>query len=206
MHKIIQVLVQIVFLALFIALIALDLMQMWLGVFALALLSALLFSRFYCGWLCPINTIMKAVEYLRKTFRIPRFSTPNFLKRNSIRYSFLGVFVVAFLFVIVTGRQIPVLPGLLILGALVTLLFEESLFHRYLCPYGTLLKALSKKSKRAMIIDEETCTNCGLCKKACPTEAIEKLKHAHHIHIDECLVCHNCSRVCPVDAIRYQSS
>jgi NADH-quinone oxidoreductase subunit F len=64
------------------------------------------------------------------------------------------------------------------------------------CPAG-VCKGLIRYS-----ITEDTCTACGLCKKACPTEAISGAKKTPH-KIDEakCIKCGACMEVCKFDAI-----
>jgi NADH-quinone oxidoreductase subunit F len=47
-------------------------------------------------------------------------------------------------------------------------------------------------------IDAESCTACGLCKKACPVEAVEGAKKVVHRIIQErCIKCGSCLEACP---------
>jgi NADH-quinone oxidoreductase subunit F len=51
-------------------------------------------------------------------------------------------------------------------------------------------------------INEETCTRCGLCAKACPVDCIAGApKEIHRIDEKACTRCGACRNVCPVDAV-----
>ena len=51
-------------------------------------------------------------------------------------------------------------------------------------------------------ITADNCTACGLCKKACPTEAISGAKKTpHEIDDDKCIKCGACIESCKFDAI-----
>ena len=64
------------------------------------------------------------------------------------------------------------------------------------CPSGTC-RALTQ-----FVIVPETCTGCGLCRAACPVEAILGEKKAAHEIIDErCTRCGACREACPFGAV-----
>jgi len=64
------------------------------------------------------------------------------------------------------------------------------------CPAGVC------KPLTTFVIDAEACTACGLCRKACPVEAIRgEKKVPHEIDQDTCTACGACRDVCKFDAV-----
>jgi formate hydrogenlyase subunit 6/NADH:ubiquinone oxidoreductase subunit I len=53
-------------------------------------------------------------------------------------------------------------------------------------------------------IDLEPCINCGLCRRACPTDCIHFFtthRRTHVIDPSGCIDCGLCAKVCPVNCI-----
>ncbi|MFH1754633.1 MAG: NAD(P)H-dependent oxidoreductase subunit E [Candidatus Latescibacterota bacterium] len=73
--------------------------------------------------------------------------------------------------------------------------YEAHIFNKT-CPAGVCSELIT------YYIDEEKCTGCLLCKKACPQEAIsgEKTK-PHVLHEEKCDRCGICVATCKFDAI-----
>ncbi len=64
------------------------------------------------------------------------------------------------------------------------------------CPAGVCRNLITLR------IDEETCTGCGQCRKACPADAIcGEPKTPHRIDAGPCTRCGACRSVCPVEAV-----
>ena len=201
MRKTFQVITQLAFLSLFVALTLLNRIQLWMGIFiVLGIIGTLIFNRFYCGWLCPINTGIKGVNWLKRVLKIGSLKIPAFLKKPVIRYLVLGAFLAMMAATIATGKKLPVLPALVGIGVFLSFFFHESLWHRYLCPYGTLLSFPGRLSKKPIKIDR-TCVSCGSCQAVCPSEAIIQRDDQYNIIEHECLVCMECVTVCPKDSI-----
>ncbi len=182
-------------------------LQMWLGVFLLGVIISLRFGRFFCGWICPMNTLFRPIDWIYRKLHIRRLKTPAFLSKTWVRYAFLALFVIAMVSMRIFQIKINVLLYVIILSVIVTLFFEESFWHRHVCPFGTILSISSRSAKTVVDIDKEGCISCGICQKECPSDAIitaedGKREIIHH----ECLMCYECIECCPKDACSVQRS
>jgi len=54
--------------------------------------------------------------------------------------------------------------------------------------------------------EKEKCTSCGLCKKACPADAIEITPEVAIVDRKKCVNCFCCTEICPVNAIEFKYS
>lgn len=198
-----KLIVQLIFLALFAVLVATGQVQVWVGIFLLGIIASFFLGRIYCGWLCPINTVMNAVTAIKKKLGIKKQRVPQVLTSPWIKSLVLILFIAAFAFSMITGRAIPALPALFAAGVVLTIFFPEELWHRYLCPYGTILSLPARKAKLNMVIDQEKCDSCGICKKVCPAGAVQVSNKVYSIKGNSCLVCLDCSTHCRQDAIAY---
>jgi len=201
-QKLKQTSVRILFLALFTFLLSLGKPQIFMILFVISVLGSFLLGRVYCGWLCPISTLMSVVTAIKKKLHLKNRKVPALLMKPSVRISSVGIFMAFFVFTLVSGRKLPVVLALLVVGAALTLFFPEELWHRCLCPYGLILSFPSSKAKHAMTVDSDLCNNCGTCMRVCPAKAIIK-KNKHEIMSKDCLVCMECSRSCKQEAIHF---
>lgn len=199
--------VQMLFLGGFIFLLFKGRIHAWMVVFLAGLFLSAVAGRFYCGWICPINTVTELVDKLYRKFKIKRMNIPSFLKNPVTRYILLAVFVLLFIFMRVTGKNLPVLPALFAVGIFLSLLFVPALWHRFLCPYGTILGLPAALARFSFRVDKEKCVPCGACERVCPGDAFTKEQEGFpEIKKSLCLECLSCSTVCPQGAIRYKST
>lgn len=205
MKKRLQIGIQVLFLILFIFLLIIGKPQLWMGLFLVGVVASFFWGRVYCGWVCSINTVLRGVTWIKKKLRIKSSEIPEFLTKPWVRFSALGLFGAVFVLTIVTGKKLPVLPFLFALGVILTFIYPEELWHRYLCPYGTILSFPGSKSTHYLSVDENLCNNCGACKRVCPAAAILKHENHHEIIKSDCLLCLDCTRVCRQDAISYST-
>lgn len=196
--------IQILTLILFSFLMITGKVQLWMVIFLVSLFLSTFLGRFYCGYICPINTVMEVIDDDASKKKRKRIKTPGWMKNNFVRGVLLVLFLGTMIFVFKTGKKLPVLPILLTLGVVLTIFFEPSLWHRYLCPFGTLLSIFSSKNKKGYRIGDEGCIRCGICVKVCPSDAIawdDKEKDPIIIK-KECIVCGKCSNDCPKKIIK----
>jgi polyferredoxin len=181
---------------------------------------AFLFRKAFCSWLCPVGTIS---EYLwrmgRKIFgrNVQLFRWVDIPLRG-LKYLLLGFFVWAVSSMSATAiaafmrspygivADVKMLnffrfigtTGLIVLGTLVvSSLFVQNFWCRYLCPYGALLGLASVFSPLRIRRNLQTCIDCAKCAKACPSALpVDKLIT---IKSAECTGCLECVAVCPAE-------
>ena len=94
------------------------------------------------------------------------------------------------------------LPAVLIalgtLGVVGWLSYTRGRFYcNVICPVGALLGLVSRVALFKIAINQEDCTSCGLCEKACKGGCIDKKKKT--VDFDRCVGCFNCFDVCVRD-------
>jgi ferredoxin len=148
--------------------------------FSLPLIFTLFFGRTFCASVCPLGAMQELVAI--RSIRVPRWLDEAL---GLIAYFYLGAAVIfafsetAFLicrydpfvgFFRLGGNANMMIFGgcLLLIG-----LFVGRPYCRYLCPYGAVLRVLSRFSKWHVRIPPTDCINCRLCEDACPYGAIQ---------------------------------
>ena len=147
--------------------------------FIIPLLFALAYGRVFCAGVCPLGAIqelsgIKPVK-LHKNVEVVLASVPFiylalsvlFAATNSqfiiCRYDpFIGIF------------RLDAPYTMIVFGALLLLsgIFLNRPYCRFLCPYGVLLNIFSRFAGKHLTITPAECTNCRLCEEACPYNAI----------------------------------
>lgn len=203
----IRILVQLIFFALFIGLFLIGKLQLWFGIFAAGVIISPFFGRLYCGWACPMHTIFRPISFFYTKTGIKRIKTPSFLKHRAVRFIPLAAFVVVMVLIKRLGMPLPVLALVTVLSVIVSLFFEEALWHNVLCPFGTVLSLTAIPAVSSHRIEQTSCIACGKCQKVCPVHAIDTLENGKRfIRKHDCISCGNCPPVCPTASISYSSS
>jgi len=180
--------------------------MLWLALFAISLIVALFFGRVYCGYVCPMNTLMIPIDWLSKKLKIKKSNAPKWLKNGY--FSWISL-IVSIVIMLVSKKffhmNLPILPFWLLVSIIISLKFRPSVFHNLICPFGALQRTFGRLPLFSKKVNKDKCIGCGLCENVCATEAItvnDKDKKAV-INSALCIQCTNCQQVCPKSAIHY---
>ena len=201
---ILRVVSEIAAAALFLILLKNQKLQLWIIIFGITALLSFFWGRFYCSWICPMNTAFRGINWIYGKLKISRLKTPRFLRNNILRTVLLILFVASMIVIKKMNLKLNILLYITLFAILITLFFVEEFWHRRLCPFGTILSLTSRKSRLTMNIDEQTCTACGKCQKVCPTSSIVTLENKKRRNTShECLLCGKCIEACPTSVCRF---
>ncbi len=147
--------------------------------FSIPLLAALLFGRVFCAGVCPLGAIQELTGF--RQIRVPR-RVEAILAALPFVYLGLAVLFSATESQFVICRYDPFVGffridapfTMVIFGSLllVTGIFVNRPYCRYLCPYGVLQNIFSRFSIWHMTITPAECRTCRLCESGCPYDAI----------------------------------
>lgn len=204
--KILDNVIRILFFVVFIVLMIKGKMMLLLALYVLSLFIALAFGRVYCGYVCPMNTLMKPTERLSKKLKLQTDKFPKWLRSGNFTWLALVLSILIMLFAKrILHKNIPILLIWLLVAVLVTLRYKAEVFHNLICPFSPLQKIFGRFARYSERVEKEKCIGCKICEKDCPSGAIkvkEEDKKAE-IRTELCFQCRNCEKACPTDAINY---
>ncbi|HTY39077.1 MAG TPA: 4Fe-4S binding protein, partial [Bacteroidota bacterium] len=180
---------------------------------------SLLFKKAFCSWLCPIGTLSESLWMLGekvfgRTLRVPRWLD---IPLRGLKYLLLSFFAFA-----IWRMDVPAMEAFIespynrmadvkmylffasisstalwtIIILVVLSVAIKNFWCRYLCPYGALLGLASILSPIKITRQKESCIDCELCTKACPSAI--NVHSATNVWSDECTACMRCVEACPV--------
>ncbi|MGB2865192.1 MAG: 4Fe-4S binding protein [Sedimentisphaerales bacterium] len=149
--------------------------------FLLPLVFTLFFGRTFCAAVCPLGAIQDLV--LSHPVSVPNWAESG-LRLLAYVYLAAAVLFAATGSAFVICRYDPFISifrlsgslNILILGGCILLIgvFVGRPYCRFICPYGVILRQLSRLSKWRVTITPDECIRCRLCEDSCPFGAIRK--------------------------------
>ncbi len=194
-------------------------------IFGIIILFGLILGRTICGWLCPVG-LGQELLYKIKTPKLKKSKVTRVLSYLKYVVLLVLVVLVPLLFAIPGFCEFICPAGTLeggvgllgnpenenllsILGPLfswkftmlvliiVASIFIYRSFCRFLCPLGAIYGFFSKIALLGIKLDQNKCTDCGLCISACKMDIKKVGDH-------ECIQCGECIAVCPAKAISWK--
>ena len=198
------------------ALLTIDLVS---GALIVLIFYALIGGRAFCSWVCPVNIITDAANYLRRVLRLEQVQRKEAISRN-IRYWGVGLAVIISAITGVTAFEFVSPVGMvhrgLVFGmgfgwAAIVVIFLFDLFVLkngwcgHLCPLGGFYSAVGKYSIFRVEHNSDKCTACMKCKVVCPESQVLWMvaKESKVVRSGECTNCARCIEVCDDDALNF---
>lgn len=176
-------------------------------------------GRSFCAWVCPMNMVTDAADWLRVKFGIKT----DWLRMNHrVRY---GVAAGSLIASAATGTAAfewlspqallwrEAVWGMSLAGAAVVfgifaldLLMVRRGWCGHLCPLGAFWSVVGFASPLKVTFDDAKCSRCGDCAVVCPEPQVinlKKMAERGFVTSGECTLCGRCLTVCPEDALHF---
>ena len=190
-----------------------------IGAAIIAIAYGVVGGRMFCSWVCPINMVTDAANWLRRKLGISKVQKRVYMSR-SLRYWVLGLSLVLSFMMGLTAFElvspISMLHRGLIFGmgfgfsAILIIFFFDLFVHEngwcgYVCPLGGFYSLIGKFSLLRVSHNVDNCTECMECKVVCPEKEVLHMvaKHSATVTMGECTNCARCIEVCNDDALNF---
>lgn len=176
--------------------------------------------RAFCSWMCPVGTILDALDFIgrklfsgialskraEKVLRAPKtvfgvfvlvvviFLVPTYTILMAWQAPYWSVSDMAVLKLFVQPGAIIIVVAIVVLG--LSLLLGRNFWCTCLCPLGAIYGLVAKASPVALTRDDRACIGCGACAKACPAHLSVDISE-HPIRTIDCTGCMECAAACP---------
>ncbi|MBN2385261.1 4Fe-4S binding protein [bacterium] len=196
-----------------------------LALFLGLLILTLLTKKSFCSWICPVGTVSEWCMTLSRILfpqknrdgsrQLIHALEPSHNLDRKLRWLRVPVLLVILYFTYRTGELIfrsydpyyilfsfhghdvfywsYLILALILAGIIV---FPMA-WCRYLCPLGVSLWPFSKMGRMRLVRNDQTCTQCHACDRACPM-AIQ-VSTRTQITQGDCTLCFKCLDACPID-------
>lgn len=206
--------------------------RQWTPYFAGGMLiafTALLFPRFFCGWLCPLGTTIDLADTLTLakkrgmllgsrrrpavflciglllsatlTYDVAGFVDPLTLFTHTLAYTGFSQSFAAVQQQVGGSREIGRLMCGIFGGILLLTVLGRRTWCRLLCPLGGLLGILSWTGLTRRRVNRH-CIHCGKCSRECKMAAISP--DGTQTNNQLCIFCNACAKCCPKNAVYFE--
>ena len=192
-----------------------------LGALILVALYAVVASKAFCSWVCPLNIVTDSAAWLRRKLGIRQSAK---LSRN-LRYGILAMILVGSAIsgtllwewinpVAALGRVFVYGLGATLWLILVVFLFDLLIVEHgwcgHLCPIGATYALIGAKSLlKVKVIDRDRCDRCMDCYNVCPEPQVLRLplhgdaEDSQIILSKDCITCGRCIDVCAENVFKF---
>jgi Pyruvate/2-oxoacid:ferredoxin oxidoreductase delta subunit len=180
---------------------------------------SIIMKKAFCSWMCPIGTLSESLWMLGQKLFKKNITVWKWLDYplRSLKYLLLLFFVYSIaamsvydlnMFINSPYNKVADIKMYLFFAeitpfALWTIIFLmlvsvviKNFWCRFLCPYGALLGIAGFLSPFRITRIKETCIDCELCTKVCPSNI--NVHQIGQVWSDECTSCMRCVEECPV--------
>lgn len=184
---------------------------------------ALVRGRSFCGWVCPLGTVLEAVGWIagriRRALGLDPQDTATPLPRRAKIITAGVVIVLSALAGFPVFEAVSPLSAVhrlmlfgstagvvtFVLAVVLDVLWGKRSWCRCLCPLGGLYEAIGRVGLANVRIDHGACVRCNQCKDACPADPaiLEPVIDGREkrVRAGDCMACGACVDACPSRAL-----
>ena len=190
-----------------------------IGLLPVLIVYGLIRGRVFCGWVCPVNLVLEAVDWLRRRVRPGQKLAERVVPRHAKIYVAAAVLVLSALVSVPVFEVLSPVSFLnkgLVLGSTVggvtlaaivvaDLFWGHRVWCRSLCPLGGFYQLLGKVGLVSVSAEPDTCIGCNKCKEAClcDPQILDAVVEgsASVVRAGDCMLCGKCVDVCPAKCL-----
>lgn len=187
------------------------------GVLPVLVVYGLVRGRAFCGWVCPVNTVLEFVDWLRRKLQLD--VEERVVPRHAKVYVALGVLVLSAVLgypLFESLSPVGFIPKSIAFGAtaggvtlvaivLAELFWGHRVWCRALCPLGGFYEVVGKVGLVNVAIEHDRCVGCDACKRAClcDPEILDGVIGGteNRVSAGDCMACGRCVEACPTEAL-----
>ena len=190
-----------------------------LGAVIITLFYGIIGGRAFCSWVCPVNMVTDAANWLRRKLYIDKIERKVWVTRNLRYYMIVLALIVSFVsgmaaFEIISPITILNRGVVFGFGTGVGLLVSIFLFDLFVlkngwcghvCPLGGVHSMIGRYGLLQVTHNHDNCTLCMKCKDVCPEVQVLNMigKRSESVVQQECTNCGRCVDVCDDDALGF---